>query len=136
MCFHISFSAIFDLFRIYFYYFFSVTRSLVEAMHIFGVSPALVPVNIRRPRRRRQTIHIDARPMMTKKLTQRRQTDQTTKDEIWCICRQRAFGKMIGCDGPSCLFEWFHYCYVDVKRAPKGQWICPNCAISRKNIKK
>lgn len=107
-----------------------VTRSLVQAMHIFGITPESVPAPIRR-HRRRNTINFNDRTM-PKTLTQRRQTDQAT--EIWCICREREFGTMIACDGPTCTIEWFHLRCIGVQQIPEGQWFCPNCAALRNNL--
>lgn len=99
-------------------------------MHIFGITPESVPAPIRR-HRRRNTINFNDRTM-PKTLTQRRQTDQAT--EIWCICREREFGTMIACDGPTCTIEWFHLRCIGVQQIPEGQWFCPNCAALRNNL--
>ena len=46
----------------------------------------------------------------------------------YCICQGPEYGKMISCDNPQCQQEWFHYGCVGIRRAPKGRWLCPNCA--------
>ena len=50
-----------------------------------------------------------------------------TSDDMYCICKQDRPGRMIACDGPTCKIEWFHYQCVNIKRAPKGAWLCPDC---------
>ena len=50
-----------------------------------------------------------------------------TSDDMYCICKQDRSGRMIACDSPTCKIEWFHYQCVNIKRAPKGAWFCPDC---------
>lgn len=48
---------------------------------------------------------------------------------VYCYCRRpydEAQG-MIGCDGPSCQIEWFHFECVGILVPPKGSWYCPEC---------
>nr|XP_047146120.1 uncharacterized protein LOC105849547 [Hydra vulgaris] len=51
----------------------------------------------------------------------------SNKQKNYCICKRPCFKPMIACNKPSCEIEWFHYSCVNVTRAPKGIWICPNC---------
>ena len=37
------------------------------------------------------------------------------------------YGEMIAFDNRSCEVEWFHMECVDLERAPRGKWFCPNC---------
>ena len=47
---------------------------------------------------------------------------------VYCVCQGRVQGGcMIGCDNPSCKYQWFHYQCIGIKRAPKGSWYCPSC---------
>ena len=34
---------------------------------------------------------------------------------------------MIGCDDKKCKVEWYHFSCLNIKRAPKGKWLCPMC---------
>lgn len=27
-------------------------------------------------------------------------------EELYCVCRQKSYGEMIGCDAPDCEIEW------------------------------
>lgn len=52
-------------------------------------------------------------------------------EPVYCMCRQVAFGQMIACDDPECVFEWFHYQCVGLTPStrPKAtnEWFCPDC---------
>lgn len=48
--------------------------------------------------------------------------------QIYCICRQGDTGDhMIGCDGPSCTIEWFHWKCMGITKEPPGNWYCLTC---------
>lgn len=50
-------------------------------------------------------------------------------DGCYCYCR-RAYDEqqgMIGCDGPACQIEWFHFECVGILVPPRGSWFCPQC---------
>ena len=49
------------------------------------------------------------------------------KEDVYCICRSQSNGRMIACDNHSCNYQWFHYQCVGIKRAPDGNWYCPQC---------
>ncbi|CAD6563906.1 MAG: hypothetical protein TREMPRED_002366 [Tremellales sp. Tagirdzhanova-0007] len=36
------------------------------------------------------------------------QGDAEADETLYCTCRQRSYGEMIGCDNDKCEFEWFH----------------------------
>ena len=67
------------------------------------------------------------------KLTEPKPIEKQTDDEgkqLYCYCRKEYDGsKMIGCDGPDCKYEWFHYKCVGIKRAPAKdkKWYCDDC---------
>ena len=48
--------------------------------------------------------------------------------EVWCLCRESEYGKMICCDNEQCEYVWFHYRCVNIIRKPRGQWFCPKCS--------
>lgn len=52
--------------------------------------------------------------------------------EVYCICRDKAHGEMIGCDNKGCKIEWFHMSCVgfDAKSPNVASWFCPDCAQS------
>lgn len=60
-------------------------------------------------------------------------------EPVYCICRQVAFGQMIACDDPDCLFEWFHYQCVGLtpstRPKPGSQWFCADCTARRGSAK-
>ena len=35
------------------------------------------------------------------------------------------YGKMIICDNETCDIGWYHYGCINMKRKPRGRWICP-----------
>lgn len=39
---------------------------------------------------------------------------------------------MIGCDGPSCDLQWYHFACVGVTSPPDGDWYCPTCVKLKK----
>lgn len=56
--------------------------------------------------------------------------DQVDNDgRVYCYCRRPYddLQGMIGCDGPSCQIEWFHFECVGILVPPKGNWFCPQC---------
>ena len=38
---------------------------------------------------------------------------------------------MIGCDEPTCRYQWFHLTCVGVKTPLPEKWYCPECASGR-----
>ncbi|KAG5681601.1 hypothetical protein PVAND_011017 [Polypedilum vanderplanki] len=56
--------------------------------------------------------------------------DSTDSDgRVYCYCRRPYddLQGMIGCDGPNCQIEWFHFECVGILVPPKGNWFCPQC---------
>ena len=60
-------------------------------------------------------------------VTRRNDVSLDNKQKPYCVCKRPCFEPMIGCDKPGCEIEWYHYTCVNVTRAPKGSWICPQC---------
>ncbi|KAK9321675.1 hypothetical protein V1517DRAFT_325840 [Lipomyces orientalis] len=54
-------------------------------------------------------------------------------EKTYCICDDVSYGNMIACDNKNCKIEWYHLGCVNMKRPPKGTWICPLCAERQKN---
>jgi hypothetical protein len=54
-------------------------------------------------------------------------------DKLYCFCGNYNFGEMIGCDGPECETEWFHFACVgiDPRAKPEGSWFCENCRLGK-----
>jgi hypothetical protein len=51
-------------------------------------------------------------------------------NKLYCLCKQRSYGEMIGCDNErDCPIEWFHLDCVSLtpQTRPKGKWFCPKC---------
>ncbi len=55
--------------------------------------------------------------------------DNSTNDKLYCVCQcpHDDVSEMIGCDGPECRLEWFHFECVGIMVPPKGKWYCPEC---------
>lgn len=53
--------------------------------------------------------------------------NEDTDLELFYLCNQPEYGKMIACDNEDCDIVWFHYPCVNVKRKPRGKWFCPDC---------
>ena len=52
----------------------------------------------------------------------------TGKTDIWCLCREPEYGRMIECSNEDCPTQWYHYECVNIRRCPRGKWICPECS--------
>ncbi|WAQ97892.1 ING4-like protein [Mya arenaria] len=66
--------------------------------------------------------------LMTSKLRNKQVVNTPTEDvQTWCICEEREYGKMILCSNEDCQIGWCHYGCVNVKRKPRGRWLCPRC---------
>jgi hypothetical protein len=55
-------------------------------------------------------------------------------EPVYCLCRQIAFGDMVGCDNPSCAYEWFHFGCVGLVKQPPSTWLCPPCVAERRRL--
>lgn len=51
----------------------------------------------------------------------------TEAEQLFCICHQPDYGKMITCDNKTCDIVWFHYSCVNIRRKPRGKWLCSSC---------
>ncbi|KAJ0178728.1 hypothetical protein K1T71_005503 [Dendrolimus kikuchii] len=40
---------------------------------------------------------------------------------------------MIGCDGPQCVLQWYHFACVGIESPPDGDWLCPECEMMDKS---
>ena len=48
--------------------------------------------------------------------------------KTYCYCHGPEYGDMVGCDNPSCLYEWFHLSCLKLVSQPKSKfWYCPDC---------
>jgi len=58
--------------------------------------------------------------------------EENNDTEIFCICQQGEFGKMIACDNPECKTEWFHYpCVGLAEDYEPNEWYCRDCAAKQ-----
>ena len=58
----------------------------------------------------------------------RKNDPNNPKDRLlYCKCKRPSFPPMIACEGRNCKIEWYHYSCVNITRAPKGNWYCPDC---------
>lgn len=58
------------------------------------------------------------------------QNNTNKEPEIFCLCKQEAYGDMIACDNPKCPIEWFHLGCVGLSganRPSNDSWFCPDC---------
>ncbi len=54
--------------------------------------------------------------------------DANIEEKVYCYCRKAESGQMIGCDNPSCSYEWFHFECLKITTPPKKKsWFCPDC---------
>lgn len=69
--------------------------------------------------------------LLTSRLKDKQMSNPTIEQyeqlQRWCICKEPEYGKMIMCSHEGCQIGWFHYRCVDVKRKPRGKWLCPRC---------
>ncbi|KAK9377668.1 uncharacterized protein V1513DRAFT_434902 [Lipomyces chichibuensis] len=56
-----------------------------------------------------------------------------SRQKTYCICDDVSYGDMIACDDKNCKIEWYHLGCVNMKRPPKGEWICPLCTERKRN---
>ena len=55
------------------------------------------------------------------------ETDSNTV-QLYCYCQGPEEGDMVGCDNPSCTFQWFHLKCLKLKSLPQSKlWYCPDC---------
>ncbi|KAF9498720.1 hypothetical protein BDN71DRAFT_1443133 [Pleurotus eryngii] len=56
------------------------------------------------------------------------EADDAEDTTIYCFCQKTGAGEMmIGCDNPSCPYQWFHISCVGVKQPLPDKWYCPEC---------
>jgi len=56
--------------------------------------------------------------------------DSADAQQTICSCQMvynQEKDDVIGCDNENCPFKWFHFKFVNIRRVPKGKWICPTC---------
>ena len=68
-------------------------------------------------------------------------TPSTSDTAKFCYCQGPGEGDMVGCDNPSCAYEWFHLrCLKLVSLPTSKHWYCPDCrklsCFKRKKSKK
>lgn len=52
----------------------------------------------------------------------------------YCYCRKHVEDtQMIGCDGPTCPIQWYHFSCVGIITPPDGDWLCPKCRPKKSN---
>ncbi|CAN7988021.1 unnamed protein product, partial [Ixodes pacificus] len=45
-------------------------------------------------------------------------------EDVYCLCDEPEYGKMVMCDNPQCIRKWYHFACIGMKKAPQGQWLC------------
>ncbi|KAF8247029.1 hypothetical protein K440DRAFT_552339, partial [Wilcoxina mikolae CBS 423.85] len=58
--------------------------------------------------------------------------DEDGNGDLYCFCRQEAYGSMVACDDKDCPYEWFHWECVNLSETPRGKWYCPACTEGRR----
>ena len=54
--------------------------------------------------------------------------DDNLKLPLYCNCQRPEEGDMVGCDNPTCSYQWFHLSCLKLKSLPKcTHWYCPDC---------
>lgn len=74
---------------------------------------------------------------VTKKVPTKKKSSKKSKknddefdeaSDLFCLCNRPSFGSMIECSNEACVYEWFHFSCIGLKkRVPKGKWYCPKC---------
>lgn len=60
-----------------------------------------------------------------------------TRESDYCFCgKYIEDSPMIGCDGPKCALQWYHFECVGVVSPPDGKWLCPKCDELKKARRK
>jgi hypothetical protein len=56
--------------------------------------------------------------------------DEMNGDQIetWCLCQEPEYGRMVTCSNTDCPIQKFHYECVNIRRCPRGDWLCPECS--------
>lgn len=55
------------------------------------------------------------------------------RETDFCFCgKYITEAQMIGCDGPRCVFQWYHFACVGIESPPEGDWLCPVCVTLEK----
>lgn len=59
------------------------------------------------------------------------------RESDYCFCGKYVEDSpMIGCDGPDCALQWYHFECVGVVSPPDGKWLCPKCDELKKARRK
>ena len=54
--------------------------------------------------------------------------DDNVQLPLYCYCQRPEEGDMIGCDNPTCSYQWFHLSCLKLNSLPKCKhWSCPDC---------
>ncbi|KAK9245388.1 hypothetical protein V1506DRAFT_538425 [Lipomyces tetrasporus] len=77
--------------------------------------------------------HSLKRKAQTEPIQEEKPNKRKINEKTYCICDDVSYGNMIACDNKNCKIEWYHLGCVNLKRPPKGEWICPLCTERRKN---
>lgn len=67
--------------------------------------------------------------ILTKRLLDKQSEIVRVSDELqkWCLCNEPEYGKMVNCGSEQCSIGWFYYRCVNMRRKPRGRWLCPKC---------
>lgn len=64
-------------------------------------------------------------------------SENNQENEVYCFCQGVSYGDMVGCDNPTCKYQWFHFGCVNLEVQPKGRWFCSEeCREKEKKKKK
>ncbi|XP_037296459.1 uncharacterized protein LOC119189874 [Manduca sexta] len=59
------------------------------------------------------------------------------RESDYCFCgKYIADAQMIGCDGPHCVYQWYHFECVGIQTPPEGEWLCSECIKLQKSQKR
>ena len=67
--------------------------------------------------------------IVTKSIENEITQDVADHDNGLCLCGKNAYRKMVKCFESCCPYVWFYYKCVDLRRKPKGDWVCPACRV-------
>ncbi|GMT13658.1 hypothetical protein PFISCL1PPCAC_4955, partial [Pristionchus fissidentatus] len=58
--------------------------------------------------------------------------EDDTDNTLYCYCQKPSDGTMVGCDGETCFYKWFHLTCLEMSSPPTvDPWYCPECRRER-----
>lgn len=72
--------------------------------------------------------------LISRRLENTEEAEVTPQEEsLYCLCNQPKSGRMVACSNTDCEIAWFHYKCLNIRRKPKGKWLCPDCSFDEES---